>query len=67
MGGGKKSFVCKTRLISIVSKPNKVMVVVIFIVFFVFFKKVGKKNFWFKINSCQKKISNKLFSPRKFG
>ena len=31
MGGGKKSFVCKTRLISIVSKPNEVVVVVVVI------------------------------------
>ena len=47
MGGGKKSFVCKTRLISIVSKPNKVVVVVIFIVVVVLFflKRWVKKYF----------------------
>ena len=56
-----------TRLISIVSKPIKVVIVVIVIVVFVKVK-LGLKNFWFKSNSCPKKcwIKKKYASKKGF-
>ena len=53
------SFCPKTRLISIVSKPIKVVVVVVVIVVVVFTKKryVGQKNLWSKIIHVKKTFS----------
>ena len=52
---------CKqTRLISIVSKPIKVVIVVVVIVVVVFVKvKLGQKIFWSKSNPCPKSVGSK--------
>ena len=67
-----KNYFCKailsirlTRLISIVSKPIKV--VVVFVVVFAEKKKqkLGPKNFWSKIIHVQKTIGLKVLIPKK--
>ena len=56
----------KTGLISIVSKPIKVVVIVIVVVVFVK-KKLGPKNFDPKTTHAHKTLGLEVLYPKKFG